>query len=145
MRGWGTGRFRLSSSAKWYKHGGRLLMRSVVAVLLLCLLSVGTFKAASDYLLYADEPHPADLVVVFVGPGREERISTAQQLIRDGYSDRLFIPAHQGALFRRSDSTIEDLSACFVDGLSSAIRPEQGGFPGYYENTHIYNISKYTS
>ncbi len=80
------------------------------------LISLSLFQIIVNwgvaYLGYCDSPQKADLIVLFLGPEREDRKKEAFKLIEDGYAETVFVPA----------ATIEFRRNCY---------------PDYYENTHI--------
>ncbi len=92
---------------------------------------------APSYLTYSDVPLKSDAVVLFVGPGREERLLEAQQLIREGFARCLIIPA--------SGETLRVNNLGVLERVSKDIKVREDIFyirkavlyKKYFEDTHV--------
>jgi hypothetical protein len=101
----------------------------LLAMIMICYVSGAAF------LTIRDTPTQADAVVLFIGPDYMERRSEAHQLIKNGYSSILLIPALDSMWINRDGKW---------DNVVSSHLPNQGRcccnprpYPWYYENTHI--------
>jgi len=92
------------------------------------------------YLLYADPPAASDVVVLFVGPGFEDRLTEARRLVREGYARSLLIPAYHGSFRRNDDGHIVSVGGDFIEKFFPAVRVAMGTFPACYEETHVETI-----
>ncbi|AJY71807.1 hypothetical protein RW64_20815 [Geobacter sulfurreducens] len=111
----------------------RLIGTAVVLLLLSALIAA----AAPRFLRYADQPAPADVIVLFVGPGNAERRAKALALLRAGYADTLFIPAHRSIVSRAGAGDAERFMIRTTDGASWLERNRTRRFPTHYEQTHM--------
>lgn len=114
-----------------------MLLKLYLFALIFVVVMLGGLKAVSDYLLYADKPVFADVVVLFVGPGFEHRLLKAQQLVHDGYADKIFIPAYHSEFQKTARAEIQRVNGNCVDGFCPTVKSEKKKYPNYYENTHI--------
>lgn len=114
---------------------GRSVRRVAMAAAFICLLLAALFLAPR-WLLYADPPTAADTVVLFVGPGFEDRLTEARRLVREGYARSLLIPAYHGS-FRRNDGHIVSVGGDFIEKFFPAVRVAMGTYPACYEETHV--------
>lgn len=92
------------------------------------------------YLLYADPPAASDVVVLFVGPGFEDRLTEARRLVREGYARSLLIPAYHGSFRRNDDGRIVSVGGDFIEKFFPAVRVAMGMYPACYEETHVEAI-----
>jgi hypothetical protein len=105
----------------------------------------------SSYLAYADLPRRSDVIVLFLG-GQDSRFQEVQQLLREGYSEFMFIP--DSFSFYQTLPGGGGIASIRLDDLNPEIhlpgpRPEQEtevyfrknwaayGFPRFYEATHV--------
>ena len=110
--------------------------RLVIVFLVLFIVTSGLFLAPR-WLLYADQPVKADVVVLFVGPGFEDRLIEARRLVRKGYAKTMVIPAYNCSFRMSRDGRFEDLGRCFIDQFFPAVREAGEKLPSYYEATHV--------
>ena len=115
----------------------RFIGRKKLFVILCLLMGVFGVFAASRFLCYADNPVRSDVVVLYVGPGMEERLLEARQLVRDGYAEALIIPSYQAIFERLPDGRIESVGSSFIDQFTPTVRPARKKLPVYYEATHV--------
>lgn len=92
---------------------------------------------APRWLLYADSPAASDVVVLFIGPGFEDRLTEARRLVREGYARSLLIPAYHGSFRRNDDGYIVSVGGDFIEKFFPAVRVAMGTFPSCYEETHV--------
>ncbi|MEP6962726.1 MAG: YdcF family protein, partial [Acidobacteriota bacterium] len=71
------------------------LIAAAVAVVLF-LLREPILGAAGSYLVRADAPQSADLVLVLAGDGRGNRILTAAELVRKGFVPKVLVSGPDG-------------------------------------------------
>lgn len=116
---------------------GRFTRRLIGTTVGLLLLLALTAAAAPRFLRYADQPAPADVIVLFVGPGNAERRAKALALLRAGYADTLFIPAHRSIVSRAGATDAERFMIRTTDGVSWLERNRTKRFPTHYEQTHM--------
>ncbi len=82
------------------------------------------------YLNVSDEPASSDAIVLFVGPDYDKRLQEAHQLIKEGYTNILIIPAYQRAYVMSDGDVTKELKP-------KPLRHVRKEYPKYYENTHI--------
>lgn len=92
---------------------------------------------APRFLTYSDAPQKSDAVVLFDGPGNEERLKEARQLIREGYAGYLIIPSNGEVLSVKDDGALERISRQIL--LRCNIHPirKSATYRNYFEDTHI--------
>lgn len=115
---------------------GRFTRRLIETIVVLLLLTL-TAAAAPRFLRYVDQPAPADVIVLFVGPGNAERRAKALALLRAGYADTLFVPAHRSIVSRAGAGDAERFMIRTTDGVGWLERNRTTKFPTYYEQTHM--------
>ncbi len=110
-----------------FGSGTRLIALSFVLILL-----IGAYAYhAPDLLAYADKPVKSDAIILFAGPDFNARKKEAYQLLNEGYSRYLIVPAFQQIL---AHGNIPPQVPDAPDNPSSR---KLGAYPRYYENTHI--------
>jgi uncharacterized SAM-binding protein YcdF (DUF218 family) len=130
------------------RFAGKHYIKETITVTVVLLIGL---TLSPRYLVYSDPPRKSDIIVQFVGPDQEARLKEARQLVKEGYSDYLFIPtlfslyrANQDrtglATIRLTDIKPIDFSGSrSLKGNSPAylrkIKSEYR-FPRYYEDTH---------
>nr|WP_321400055.1 hypothetical protein [uncultured Desulfobacter sp.] len=84
------------------------------------------------YLTYNEDPVKSDIIVLFVGSDDEQkfRVKEAQQLMIEGVSELLVIPAYPTIFRSKNGENVEDRRG-FDNGITFQI------YPVFYENTHI--------
>lgn len=99
------------------------------------------FALGAPGFLYRSDPLiPADAVVLYVGPEREERMAEARRLLRDGYARFLIVPAHGEAYRVEGDGSLQKLVApARVPGNLFFLR-KAANYRRYYENTHVETL-----
>jgi hypothetical protein len=115
----------------------RCFSRAKLLIILFLLIAILGVYAAPRFLRYADKPVRSDVVILFVGPGLEDRLLEARQLVRDGFADALIIPAYQAVFERLPDGRIESVGSSFIDQFTPTVRPARQKLPTYYEATHV--------
>lgn len=115
---------------------GRSVRRAAMAAALICLLLAALFLAPR-WLLYSDPPAAADAVVLFVGPGFEDRLIEARRLVRERYARSLLIPAYHGSFRGNDDGRIVSVGGDFIEKFFPAVRVAMGTYPACYEETHV--------
>ena len=114
----------------------RSVRRLALAVPFICLLLAALFLVPR-WLRYGDPPAAADVVVLFVGPGFEDRLTEARRLVREGYASSLLIPAYRGSFRRSDDGRIVSVGGDFIEKFFPAVRVAMGTYPACYEETHV--------
>jgi uncharacterized SAM-binding protein YcdF (DUF218 family) len=110
-----------------------------MAAAFICLILAALFLAPR-WLLYSDPPAAADTVVLFVGPGFEDRLTEARRLVREGYARSLLIPAYHGTFRRNDDGHIVSVGGDFIEKFFPAVRVAIGTYPACYEETHVETL-----
>ena len=88
------------------------------------------FTVAAAWLNYTEPPAPSDVVALFVGPDYTERKKEALQLLEEGYTARILIPA-RNIILTNADPKTQDTEFYFP------AQPGWSQYPDYYENTHV--------
>jgi uncharacterized SAM-binding protein YcdF (DUF218 family) len=106
----------------------------LMAILLMMTLLV---IFAPRYLAYSDVPRKSDAIVLFIGPGNEERLNEARQLIRDGYANYLIIPLY-GEVLKVSDNGALERISNQSDQLEKLKHIRNALYNrNYFEDTHV--------
>jgi hypothetical protein len=92
---------------------------------------------AVRFLRYADEPMPADVIVLFLGPESAQRQARALDLLHDAYADSLFIPAEHKVLSRAEAAAAKPLMTTATDRGNWLEQNGESRYPGHYEQTHM--------
>nr|WP_319491156.1 hypothetical protein [uncultured Desulfobacter sp.] len=97
------------------------------------------YLLSHHYLSYNENPVKSDIIVLFVGSDDEQkfRVKEAHQLMIEGVSEVLVIPAYP-KIFRFKNGRIVEDRRAFNDGITFQI------YPVFYENTHIEILSAKT-
>ncbi|HUN55812.1 MAG TPA: hypothetical protein VMU29_11710 [Smithella sp.] len=118
------------------------------------IILLAGLRMSSRYLVYSDMPvRKSDIIVLFIGPDEKARQNEARQLIREGFSDFLFVSSYL-RLYRAGGNgnilSAVPLPMTRTDGIE--LRPkfeyENNGLyfkrvrrefdiPFFYENTHV--------
>jgi hypothetical protein len=104
-----------------------------VAVVLLLLLIV---RFASDYLTYSDIPSESEAVVLFVGPGFENRQQEACRLITECRPKYLIVPAYN-MVTSVNGSRISRIRPITEAEYSSFKVRKKMDYEAWYEDTHV--------
>ena len=91
----------------------------------------------SRYLRYADLPDKAEAIVVFVGPGFENRFLEARQLVRERYSMRIVIPAWNQDFICSGPGNGSCRGGSFPDVFRPLMTERTKTLPNYAEATHL--------
>lgn len=122
--------------------------------MLIAMLLTGTVAYfAPRFLAYSDKPVKSDAIILFSGQELQARLMEAMQLIKEGFSDYLFVPAS----FRlyRADKDRTRLTVIRFSDIKPGLdlpRPRKGdelspsyfkkirseySFPRFYEDTYV--------
>ena len=112
---------------KWNKY--------LVVGLLLLVLLVGVVLYSPIFLLYSSECKKANAIILLLGPDFKARQKEAYELIMEGKTDYLIIPAYHKA-YRVYD---KDMKKCLSPNLYSYKSSQKNidASPGFYEDTHL--------
>lgn len=105
------------------------IIETMALTTVIFLIYLIVYAGAYHYLNFSESPKNADAVVLFVGPHLKKRMEEAHQLINEGYTDTLIIPAHHQI-------------CTYSDGnIIKYLNPDKNIFdkkeyPNFYENTH---------
>ena len=111
------------------------MSRKLLLALILIILSLtGVIFSAPDYLLYSSPYKKADAIVVLLGPDFKARQKEAYDLVREGMTDYLIIPAYNKTYRVFSKSAILHLPANFPEVKTMKKNVEAPPF--FYEDTH---------
>jgi len=92
---------------------------------------------APRFLAYADLPRRSDAVVLFDGPGSEERLNGARRLIRDGYANYLIIPSRDEVVRVTDDGNLERISGQNVRQDNVHPIRKAAYHRHYFQDTHV--------
>ena len=132
-----------------YAKRSALILATILLIGLILMLSLRC-------LLYSDAPGKSDIIVLFPDPELDAIRREARQLIGDGYSKHLCIPA-SFSLYQVDQNKTGFTAVLNPDvkpGLGRSLRrfedkismdyflkiKEECGVPGYFENTHVEMI-----
>ena len=119
---------------------GSLLKKSRWLPVALLVVALVFALGAPCFLDRRDTLAPADAVVLYVGPEREERMEEARRLLREGYARFLIVPAHGEAYRVEGDGSLSRIVApARVPGNLFFLR-KAANYKGYYENTHVETL-----
>ena len=92
--------------------------------------SILAYLTMYHYLELNDNPIICDAVILFVGPSYQTRLSEAYELLNEGYSNTLIIPAYRRLAVIENGEKVSEMK-------SSDFRRARTDYPKYYERTHI--------
>lgn len=92
-------------------------------------------RYAPGYLAYADKPEKSDIIVIFVGPGVNERLKECYKLIEEGYAENLIVRGNYGRI-NRLKNTCSDLSTNLQTNINmNNYSMASMRYPNYLEGT----------
>lgn len=106
----------------------------VIGLLLLVLLA-GFILYSPRFLLYSSEYKKANAIILILGPDFKARQKEAYELINEGMTDYLIIPAYHKAYRVYDKETKKYLSPNLYSFKSS--QKNIAAPPGFYEDTHL--------
>jgi hypothetical protein len=111
-------------------------LKRVSLFLAVALLVVSVVGFAPGYLMYSDKPARSDAVVLFVGPGFEDRQQEACQLIAEYKPAFLIVPAYNLVTPINGASISRIRKITDTEYVSFKARKKKNYKP-WYEDTHI--------
>ncbi len=109
--------------------------KRLFVVILVSLILLGLVLAAPNYLLYSSTYKKADAIVVLLGPDFKARQKEADDLIREGMTDYLIIPAYNKAYRVLNKEAIKYLPENIQE--KKTINKNIDVAPRHYEDTHV--------
>lgn len=112
--------------------------RLLVAMAVLLVPLIISVLYGPGFLTHKEKPVKVDAVVLFVGPGNKDRLAEAKQLIREGHTRCLIIPAF-GEIRHIADDgkELDELIAGYEQrGKGTEVR-SVANVTKFYEATHI--------
>jgi len=109
--------------------------KCIVIGLLLLVLLAGFVLYSPRFLLYSSEYKKANAIILILGPDFKARQKEAYELINEGMTDYLIIPAYHKAYKVYDKETKKYLSPnlySFKSSQKDIVAP-----PGFYEDTHL--------
>jgi uncharacterized SAM-binding protein YcdF (DUF218 family) len=116
---------------------GKWVLRGAGIAAILLVVLVAGLQVSGRWLLYQDRPVRSEVVILFVGPGFEERLLEARRLVRAGYGHNLLIPAYNSYFQRMADGSVASLGKDFIEQFFPAVRAAGGKLPDHFEATHV--------
>lgn len=100
----------------------------VFSAVLICFLA--GYLVMFRFLNLNEKPIRCDAIVLFVGPSYQARLKEAHQLMKEGYTDTLIVPAYRRSYVMENGDVVRDLNP-------SDFQLDRTEYPKYYERTHI--------
>jgi hypothetical protein len=108
--------------------------RRLIILVFVLLITAGIALNSPLFLLYSTEYKKVDAIVILLGPDFKARQKEANELINQGMTDYLIIPAYHKA-YRINNN---DKGKYLLNYLNSPEFNNKGiSYPGFYEDTHI--------
>lgn len=103
----------------------------LILAIMITVLTVGLLYAPG-YLAYSTDYAKADAIIVLLGPVFNDRDRYARNLLHEGMSDYLIIPAYDKTYHVEQGTT-----KLLPKGQKSNIAGRNSALPPYYEDTHL--------
>lgn len=109
--------------------------KKLIILLMILLIMAGIVLYSPRFLLYSTEYKKVDAIVILLGPDFKARQKEANELINQGMTDYLIIPAYHKAY--KIDNKDKGKYLQHYLNLPEFKNNKVKSFPSFYEDTHI--------